>query len=186
MSIDRRALLALFICAALTTIAPTAATAGSLLSGYGGPGAGSQAILGSGLINGSGRGGSGGAGGSSGSGAAPVTRSATPSAPAPAASSHGRSGAARGSRRAARRRAGSPVSGVSSGKAADAYPVSSDGRFQTVAAHSDTLGLSGVDLLYILLASGIIIFTGLFTRQLAQRPLEAPSQAGRFDRTPRH
>jgi hypothetical protein len=36
------------------------------------------------------------------------------------------------------------------------------------------------------LAAGIVAFTGLLTRQLAQRPLGASERAGRFDRTPRN
>lgn len=58
---------ALALAAAMLVLAPTKAFAGSpLLSGYGGPGAGEQAVIGSTLVGGSG--GGGGAGGSSGSG----------------------------------------------------------------------------------------------------------------------
>ena len=53
--------------AALVAVAPAAASANSLLSGYGGPGAGNQAILGSALIGGGGSAGGGGSSGSSGS-----------------------------------------------------------------------------------------------------------------------
>jgi hypothetical protein len=60
----RSLLTSLTVAALLTAAAPDGAWAGTLLSGYGGPGGGAQAILGSTLINGgSGRGGSG-AGGS--------------------------------------------------------------------------------------------------------------------------
>jgi hypothetical protein len=61
----RLLLISLTVAALLTAAAPDGAWAGSLLSGYGGPGGGAQAILGSTLINGgSGRGGDSGAGGS--------------------------------------------------------------------------------------------------------------------------
>src|ERR1019366_9479043 len=66
---------------ALTLTAPAVAGANSLLSGYGGPGEGNQAILGSALLGGPGSGGggssSGGSSGQSGSGgSAPPARSA--------------------------------------------------------------------------------------------------------------
>jgi hypothetical protein len=70
---------ALALAAATLVLAPTTAFAGSpLLSGYGGPGAGEQAILGSTLIGGSrggGASGSGGSGGASLSGSAGVSSS---------------------------------------------------------------------------------------------------------------
>ncbi len=70
---------ALALAAATLVLAPTTAFAGSpLLSGYGGPGAGEQAILGSTLIGGSrggGASGSGGSGGASLSGSAGVPSS---------------------------------------------------------------------------------------------------------------
>ncbi len=60
---------ALALAAAMPVLAPTAAFAGSpLLSGYGGPGAGEQAVIGSTLIGGSGGGGASGSSGSGGSG----------------------------------------------------------------------------------------------------------------------
>ncbi len=68
---------ALALAAAMLVLAPTPAFAGSpLLSGYGGPGAGEQAILGSTLIGGSRGGGSSGSGGSGGSGGASLSGSA--------------------------------------------------------------------------------------------------------------
>src|SRR4051794_38385267 len=66
-------------------IAAHAAGDDPLLSGYGGPGSGDQAVLGGGTI---GAGGKGGGSGSSGGGAGGSLRAATPSvAPAPAPSS---------------------------------------------------------------------------------------------------
>jgi hypothetical protein len=72
---------------ALAAAMPAAAVASSLLSGYGGPGQGNQAILGAALVNGP-RGG-GGSGSSSGS-----TTSGTSGAAAPTGSSTSGSGAA--------------------------------------------------------------------------------------------
>ncbi len=68
---------ALALATALLVLAPTTAFAGSpLLSGYGGPGAGEQAILGSTLIGGSRGGGASGSGGSGGSGGVSLSGSA--------------------------------------------------------------------------------------------------------------
>ncbi|HEY1834670.1 MAG TPA: hypothetical protein VGG08_09555, partial [Solirubrobacteraceae bacterium] len=66
---------------ALAALAPSAASANPLLSGYGGPGQGDQAIIGAALVNGPGQGGSGGGGGGGG-GEAPagsVSLEASPS-----------------------------------------------------------------------------------------------------------
>lgn len=63
------ALVTTILAVAVSAALPAGAQAGSLLSGYGGPGQGSQAVLGSTLINGPGGGSGGGAGSGSASGA---------------------------------------------------------------------------------------------------------------------
>ena len=87
---------ALVLATAMLVLAPTTAFAGSpLLSGYGGPGAGEQAILGSTLIGGS-RGG--GASGSGGSGGASLSGSAGASTSGSGGTSSTGSGSVRGSK----------------------------------------------------------------------------------------
>lgn len=87
---------ALALATALLVLAPTTAFAGSpLLSGYGGPGAGEQAILGSTLIGGS-RGG--GASGSGGSGGASVSGSTGASSSGSGGTSSTGSGSGSGSK----------------------------------------------------------------------------------------
>ena len=67
MKSHRKISLTTALLAALVAVVPATASANSLLSGYGGPGAGNQAILGSALIGGGGSAGGGGSSGSSGS-----------------------------------------------------------------------------------------------------------------------
>ena len=162
-------MLALMALAVLSLATAAPAIAGSLLSGYGGPGQGSQAILGSQLLNTpSGRGGSNGAGSSASTQGAGSTAgtgneartgtslgkargSATAKLPAGKQSkgATGRSQSQRGSRTAA------PASAT----AADSASVS-----------SPTLGLSGADLLYILIALGALASTAVLTRRFARPP----------------
>jgi hypothetical protein len=149
------------VLAALMGAVPAGATASSLLSGYGGPGQGSQAILGSALLNGPSNGGGGG-GGSAGSGGAPGTATpAVSSSPIPrgAATKNGPQAPARhGTGRHPAPAAGSP-----------AYPVAG-GLARSVAGGSGALGLSGADALYIILALVALALTGAATRQLARGP----------------
>jgi hypothetical protein len=145
-------------------LAPAGASAGSLLSGYGGPGQGNQAILGSVLLGGpsGGQGGSAGAGGggsvagSLGNSPASSTGAARRRSAAPAESrKHRKAGVAKSAA------AGSQVqSGLLTRPAADAGTVS-----------AQTLGLSVDDLVYIILVLGALAVTGALTRQLA-RPRE--------------
>jgi len=141
--------LTLVLMAALSAAAPDAAPAGSLLSGYGGPGQGNQAILGSALLNGPGGGGGGGSAGTSGLSSTGVSNAG---AQAP-------QGGATSPRSAAGARA------TTSGRASSAYPASERGGS---ALPSETLGLSGEDLLYILFALGALAFTGVLTRGLTR------------------
>jgi hypothetical protein len=160
----------LTLLAVLMTVASSTASANSLLSGYGGPGEGNQVILGSALLGGKGGGGS--SGGSSGSTLS--SSSSTPSVDTKAGgsatptNSKRRGSTARGKdKRTAGRASGSQSRGEeASGSAARAYPVSAPGNTSTGA--SETLGLSGEDLGYVLLALVVLAFTGLATRRLAR------------------
>jgi hypothetical protein len=161
MTSQRTISLTLALLAVLVGAAPSCAFANPLLSGYGGPGAGSQAILGSTLVGGAGGGGgsaggtSGGSPGSSAGGAAPTGSSGS------RVRAGGRAAdAGSGSRRA---------SGKASAAAARAYPFSSArNASQAASAATETLGISGEDVAYIFLALGALAFTGVLTRRLAR------------------
>jgi len=167
MTSHRRIVLTGLVVAALPAGTPALAAGSSLLSGYGGPGQGSQAILGSALLGGGAGGGgstSGGSGGSSGSfryGEQPgKTKS---SASGAAGAGVGRKGAG-GTSHPRQASAGQTSSG-----GAGTYPASSAERTGGAGAgQSETLGLSGDDLLYILLALAGLAFTGVLTRQLVR------------------
>jgi hypothetical protein len=167
MTSQRTISLKLTLLAVLMTVAPASACASPLLSGYGGPGEGNQAILGSALLGGAG-GGSGSSGGSSGStgsspsGVAGVGVQASQSSAAPTGSNERGSAGAHGGRSARR-------AGEASGDAANAYPASSVGETSRLATGGlETLGLSGEDLLYMLLTLSALAFVGVLTRRLAR------------------
>jgi hypothetical protein len=171
-------------------VLPGVADAGSLLSGYGGPGQGNQAILGSALVNGpSGKGGAG--GGSSGGSSRGEGESGSIAQGSLAEASRttgtavlGVAGAGAGARHVGS--GTSAAAGGSSGPAArgrhvhEAAEQASDrgsrpykptygsNASHRVATGSQTLGLSGADLLYILLALGMLFLTGVLTSRLAQ------------------
>jgi hypothetical protein len=176
---------------ALSGLAPGAASAGSLLSGYGGPGEGNQAILGSALLNGPS--GTGGSGGGSPRGSVSTDRStgygsliangkeaATPgrASAAPAGSSGGRSSKSAGREKHAKE-------GVrkASGSVSQTYPhISGPSALAVRGGGSQALGLSGADLLYILLALGVLVLTGVLTSRLVRANLHrdgVPAQAMR-------
>jgi hypothetical protein len=162
MSVRTRTLTGVAI---LTTLAALVLAAGvlanPLLSGYGGPGQGQQAILGGGLVNppagGSGAGGSGTA-----SGSQLTVPASGPSASAvhsgTAKHTHGKAGATT-------KHAGSERSA--------AVPVSpqSAAKLQRVSdtASASTLGLSGGELLLIVLGLATLAVTAVLTRQLTRR-----------------
>jgi hypothetical protein len=171
--------------AALSAIVPASALAGSLLSGYGGPGQGSQAILGSSLLNGprgggggsQGGGGAKGGGGSQGTAGSPaVSPSSTTGSPGlgtqtvraikaptvPTAHRHATKGAGRVERAGARTVPASRK--VSPAAGAPARDLASS----PAAAGPDPLGVSGQDLLYILLALVGLILTGALTSRIAR------------------
>jgi hypothetical protein len=136
--------LALGVCAAL----PLTAHAGPLLSGYGGPGQGNQAILGSALLGGSSGGGGTSGGGGGGSGSRGPASSAV----------HSRSNAP-----------GAPASPRQTGVLAGERGASSYPAVEPTASRSGTtFGLSGADLAYILLAAAALTVTGALTRRIAR------------------
>jgi hypothetical protein len=153
---------ALVVAAAL----PPAAAASPLLSGYGGPGQGNQAILGSALVNpprgGSGGGSGGGSAGSSGGGSGTGSLVAAPQG----VEGQGATGGA-GKQRSAQggRRAGKAPH--ASGPASSAYeslPVS-----RSADVGSQVLGLSGADFVYLLLACAALVLTAVVTARIARR-----------------
>lgn len=145
------------------------APASSLLSGYGGPGQGSQAILGSTLLNGPG--GGGGSGASAGStSAAPATAGGSGTQPGAGgqARSHEHSGTSRGSHAAASTpRSSAPAS------IADVYSAAERGA---PASSTGTLGLSRADFLLIVLALGALALTAVLTWRLTRLPAAAGSR----------
>jgi hypothetical protein len=181
---SRRIITQAILCiAAVSAAMPAAAHGGSLLSGYGGPGQGSQVILGSALVNGPPNGGGGSRGGGSGSeGSSTGTGESSTAAKAASGVAAGavtRSGGGGNTptggashRHAARAgghgsQAGRRVSGSLSGGSRP-YPVSArEAAVRRAAEGSEPLGVSGSDLLYILLALGALILTGFLTQRMA-------------------
>jgi hypothetical protein len=183
MRIHRAIALAITLLVTLTGTA-SAADSNLLLSGYGGPGQGNQAILGSALLNG-GRNGGGGSGPATGGGkvaaralpegglssgpaigrrgeaASALTEGGVSSAPGRPTTGSGRGAADEGRRY--------KPSGVSPSP----YPVSERGG---VSAASGTVGLSRQDAVFILLAVLVLALTGVLTRRLtAARRGNAPA-----------
>jgi hypothetical protein len=151
---SHRGLITAATLAAVVTLAGTApAQAGTLLSGYGGPGQGNQALIGATLINPPGGGGAGGGGES-------LARSgASPSSSSGQAASGPARGSAHRSRQLQQRHA--------SAGAARAYSPALGSTASEPAVGSSTLGLSGVDFVYIVLVLGGLVAAGALTRRLA-------------------
>ena len=160
----------------LSVSLPAAAFAGSpLLSGYGGPGAGEQAIVGSTLLGGPhGGAGSGGSSGSGGSGGAGLSGSGGAlSGGRGSTSIGGRTGLVGGST-SARRRAGSGGAsrvaggaGVQAGRvgtSAFVYPSS----LRSASANSPALGVSGGDLVLLAGIVATLALVGTLTIRLAR------------------
>jgi hypothetical protein len=193
--------------AALTS--PAGALANSLLSGYGGPGQGSQQILGSTVVGaGAGSGGSTGGGSSSGGGGSSETGSSSTfryGEPANGAGSGslqsgakstgagGTSEGKAGERRSSDGAGTKPSSAGAGGRrtsegdghrrsvaGSSAYPtVAAEQAYLASAASagSRTGGLSGNDLLYVLLAVAILAVTGVSTKKLAGKGGSAGHQS---------
>lgn len=144
---------------ALSGLLAQSADAGSLLSGYGGPGQGNQAILGATLLNGPG-------GGEGGGGAAGTQGAVTPSTGLAIGENRSASPGARSEGNPRQRSGGgtttAPRASGSGSATLHTAPEASVG--------SPALGISGADLLYILLGLGALAVTGVVTRQLTRRP----------------
>ncbi len=165
MTSHRRIFLTGAIAAALPMGMSALAAASSLLSGYGGPGQGSQAILGSALLGGS----SGGSGGSTGSSSDSFRYGERHGGTESSATSPAGAGGSRGRKSAGGSTSGSTGSGGASAGGVSTYPASSAELASSAGAvQSETLGLSGDDLPYILLAFVGLALTGVLTRQLAR------------------
>jgi hypothetical protein len=181
MTSHRKITSTLTLLAVLMAVAPASTFANSLLSGYGGPGEGSQAILGSALVGGGGGGSSNGSSGSSGSalsdlkatGAQTGGENAAPSGSNEHESStHGTRGRATDGQTAGGEAGARSGSGGGSGKASSApraYPaLSRDSDSRSPSEGSAGLGFSGEDLGYVLLVLGALALTGVVTRRLTQ------------------
>jgi hypothetical protein len=151
----------------------TGAVASPLLSGYGGPGQGPQAILGSTLLNGPS-----GGGGSSGSGAASLS-SAPPAPQAPAGAGTAGSVKARGSGARRPDRSASAAGGQGPAGHVGRIRSSGDGLYPAFepSASTGTLGLSGQNLLLIALALAGVAVLAALTVRLATRT-STPSGTG--------
>jgi hypothetical protein len=184
---NRRSISTLALGSTLAALASVPAPASPLLSGYGGPGQGNQAILGSTLLNRPGGGGPGGdsSGGTGGDGrvtggggqvagtGSPTTVSGAATAPDAGTRGGGTSvGSASGrDGRSSGGSSGGPGSSHGSGEsasksAAPTYPTPAN-EAQPASAES-ALELSSTDLLLILLALGALALTGVFTMRLTR------------------
>ncbi len=171
---------ALIVPMLLATHAPVALAGGPLLSGYGGPGAGAQAIVGATLLNGPKGGSGGGTGGGSGGGPGSSSSSSSSSASSPSNASSVATGG----------RGGQAPSGGSGGRGGSTAPGHDGGRGSagggvspgTTGAHSgpshpeasevasESAGASwftGGDLLALVLAAGVLALVAVATVRLA-------------------
>jgi hypothetical protein len=158
---------------ALGTVPSGVAWASSLLSGYGGPGQGNQAILGSALLNRPG-GGSGSSGGGSGDSSS-LASSSTTSSEAAASSGTGSSTQTGGAGKTSSSRASGVHRGsqahrpavrpASSPSIADVYAAAERGR---PTPSTPAFGLSGAELLLIVLVLGMLALIGVLSRRLTR------------------
>jgi len=160
----------IFLALALVCALPATAGASSLLSGYGGPGQGNQAILGSGVVNGP----TGGGGGTGGSTSLEATSGATASGGGRGSSQGGRA-SANATKRVTRSAARSSAGGTQASPSYTSPHVQTASRSSATGAN--TLGLSGADLAYILVALAVLALTGVLTMRLARRPRQAGTSA---------
>jgi hypothetical protein len=196
MKSHRKISLTTALLAALVAAIPVSASANSLLSGYGGPGAGNQAILGSALIGG---GSAGGGGSSSGGDSAGSSGSAGATGSSSGAGAAGgreaTSGGAGGQGLEAGANGGAAGEGVggkaaggaagsrrgddkASGGVARAYPVRPlDDASKPTPAGSGALGFSAADFGYLLLVLAVLGTTGVVTRRLALASIPAGGAA---------
>jgi hypothetical protein len=170
--------------ALICATAPQVALAGSLLSGYGGPGEGSQALIGATLVNGA-RGGGGGSGGSGSAGggrpslaepATPPASTRTDGAGDSQATPSSGGGSSRQSKRSSTQganRSSAAGSGASAagGQSADRTGFASYPRSERIVDQpsSFALGVSGADFGYALIALLCLLLTAFATLRLARR-----------------
>lgn len=178
------AFVSLGLAPAVPAVASPAAFAGSpLLSGYGGPGAGEQAVIGSTLIGGSGGGaGSGGSGSASngaasvggGSGSTASGSSSTTTGGSPAGGSAGVGTAGKGvSSSAAGRTGGSHAAGSVSARggassAGATRPFVYPTELRSASVDSPELGISGSDLLLFGATIATLALVGVATLRLSR------------------
>jgi hypothetical protein len=159
-------------------VAPCGAWAGSLLSGYGGPGGGTQALLGSTLIGSHSSGGGSSGGGTSGSSSTPsATQASSEGSTASGQSSgagagKGTEGTASGGASGAQRNGahGTETFGTSAGGSA-AYTTTGGRRPGAgfgAASDSSPLGLTGIDVLLLVFVLGVLAITMGLTTRLAR------------------
>lgn len=170
-------LLTLSLTAALCVL-PSSALAGSLLSGYGAPGGGTQALLGSTLVNGSGPSGGSGGGGNAGGGGS--SSGAGAAAGGSRGSGNGGSGSSASGRGGASQSSGSGggakhangANGTSAGGSAAYTSTEGPRPVAGMAAARDAqaapLGFTGTDALLLVLVLGVLSITMLLTRGLAR------------------
>ena len=150
--------------AAIMVATPVAAHASPLLSGYGGPGQGSQMILGSSLLGGPG--GGGGQAAAAGEASTVATNGGATNSGLGSAPVGSTSGSSASVVRAAhgtvirQRSSSSGATAGTSGGTSGSYPALAR------QAAPPALGVSQDDLLYILLALAMLAFAGALTRRL--------------------
>lgn len=180
------------VAAAVLLALPVAAQAGSsTLSGYGGPGEGNQAVLGSALVGGHGGGGNSGAGsGGQSSGAGPEgSSSGAPAAETDSSQGQSAQGADEPNSRSAasgsgagkakpgsRAKTSSGTNGSSQGQPAAARSYYPAAEHVPAGGQGSVLGLTADDLLYVILGLVILVLVGLFTRRLDDSASSARSR----------
>jgi hypothetical protein len=143
----------------LAMILPAGASANPLLSGYGGPGQGSQTIIGSSLVNPPGGGGSAGASGNaSGSQLTVAASQQSKSSGSNGAGGHPRKANTKGAGGAPKSSSKAPAGVATTGSLAQVSSSSSAG----------TLGLSAGDALLIVFGLTVLVLTGVLTRRLTR------------------
>lgn len=159
-NIDRGVLVVATVALAL----PALARANPLLSGYGGPGQGSQALLGATLTGPRGAGG----GGGSGDEATSASAIEAPAARIGASQTQGTpSGSKHASTRARRSQRGHGSAPAGAGSSGASGPVQT-GLVPARGVHADTAGVSSGDLALILLGIGVVAATGILMARLAR------------------
>ena len=146
-----------------TALTDSASAQSPLLSGYGGPGAGEQVIIGAAFLSVPGGGGSGHAGGSS----RPWTggRSEAETAGSGSTLPASEQGRAQGTQSLNPNRVGSGRLNAPTGRAG---PFTYPGSLRSATGDSGVLGFSGLDLLLVALVLGVLGLVGAFTRRLAR------------------